>query len=535
MLTKISLEGFQSFGIRQSLELAPLTLLFGPNSSGKSSIGRLLRLLSQSAKGGGLVLNGEEIELGSLNNVAFRNEPHHGFLAELTLVPRTPGLFTSRGSSKWLFASSLRFVSGFAEIDKSIVEVISLVFTIFEKGNEQHSKGELTLTMTGADGAFKIAGLSAENLGWMFREHLGVSSEAELDDLHLKIAELPEFWKGYRHEDSLPPKVLVATSNEDGVESQVDLRGLLTELELSSQTGTIQTPRGGRFNGLVPTIVSSNFREMREGFLRFLAVVFDKARDEISAHMEAFQYIGPLREIAVGHVARSQEIVKMKSDGSNVQEHLASLEPEHFHSISEDLLGLSEGDFSLNQNEIPNDVFGVGGYVQTLVSDHAAETDVSFRDAGAGIAQVVPILAAIRSLSEVSPGVETVSRALREQRKKAYASTLFVEQPELHLHPKMQANLVDYLLKNSSSVGKGGIPTGDKPTVICETHSESILLRVQKRIREGAYQASKVAVYFVDQLPGSDTRYIDRLELAEDGRFTRNWPLSFSELRIRER
>ena len=45
MLTELRVENFQGFAGSQSVKLAPLTLIFGPNASGKSSIGRAISML----------------------------------------------------------------------------------------------------------------------------------------------------------------------------------------------------------------------------------------------------------------------------------------------------------------------------------------------------------------------------------------------------------------------------------------------------------------------------------------------------------
>lgn len=46
-ITKISLTNFRSFKATQSIELAPVTLLFGPNSVGKSSVLMALAYVQQ--------------------------------------------------------------------------------------------------------------------------------------------------------------------------------------------------------------------------------------------------------------------------------------------------------------------------------------------------------------------------------------------------------------------------------------------------------------------------------------------------------
>ena len=107
---------------------------------------------------------------------------------------------------------------------------------------------------------------------------------------------------------------------------------------------------------------------------------------------------------------------------------------------------------------------------------------------------------------------------------------VLIEQPELHLHPKMQALMADFLLENSTQRGDGQ----RLPQIICETHSEQLLLRVQRRIAERSYSPEDVAVYFVDRFPGTQSSYLQRLRIAEDGSFLDAWPLSFSGLRLDE-
>jgi Uncharacterized conserved protein len=72
MLKKIKLENFKSFGENQEVELAPLTLLYGPNSSGKSSIIQSLLLIKQSMENrnqhASPTFCGNLVDLGSFKN-----------------------------------------------------------------------------------------------------------------------------------------------------------------------------------------------------------------------------------------------------------------------------------------------------------------------------------------------------------------------------------------------------------------------------------------------------------------------------------
>jgi predicted ATPase len=93
--------------------------------------------------------------------------------------------------------------------------------------------------------------------------------------------------------------------------------------------------------------------------------------------------------------------------------------------------------------------------------------------AGEGLQQVLPVVA------------HQLWRQLRES-----ATFLdVVEQPELHLHDAAQAPLADLFIETSLQ-GRG--------SVLVETHSEPILLRVQRRVAEGYLPHDRVALYFVD-------------------------------------
>lgn len=97
----------------------------------------------------------------------------------------------------------------------------------------------------------------------------------------------------------------------------------------------------------------------------------------------------------------------------------------------------------------------VEGYDELTLWDIKRETEVSHRDVGIGISQVLPVLVL------------------------AYASQnsiIAIEQPEIHVHPALQAELGDVIIESALSERSN--------TFILETHSEHLILRVLRRIRE---------------------------------------------------
>jgi len=79
MLKEFRIENFKAFRDEQQITLAPITLIYGPNSSGKSSIIQSLLLLYQSFQGNiqtanRLILRGEYVDLGSFLSVLFGHD-----------------------------------------------------------------------------------------------------------------------------------------------------------------------------------------------------------------------------------------------------------------------------------------------------------------------------------------------------------------------------------------------------------------------------------------------------------------------------
>src|SRR5258708_16142051 len=75
-ITSITVEGLKSIGTRKTVEVRPLTLLAGANSSGKSSLMQALLLLKQTLEApydpGSLLLNGPNVKFTSVDQLLYR-------------------------------------------------------------------------------------------------------------------------------------------------------------------------------------------------------------------------------------------------------------------------------------------------------------------------------------------------------------------------------------------------------------------------------------------------------------------------------
>jgi predicted ATPase len=103
-------------------------------------------------------------------------------------------------------------------------------------------------------------------------------------------------------------------------------------------------------------------------------------------------------------------------------------------------------------------------------------------------------------------------------------SILIVEQPEIHLHPKAQAEVGTFLA--------GVVDRGVQ--VFAETHSEHLLLRIQSHVAAGDLAADDVNVFSVFSDEETKRKICLRIPVGEDGFFTEEWPRGFFPERLAE-
>jgi predicted ATPase len=150
---------------------------------------------------------------------------------------------------------------------------------------------------------------------------------------------------------------------------------------------------------------------------------------------------------------------------------------------------------------------------ELVLVDRRTDTIVSHRDVGIGVSQVLPVLVAAYAYSN---------------------KILAMEQPEIHLHPALQSELADVFI--ASALGE------QKNTFILETHSEHVMLRILRRIRETnegelpegmpPVRPEDVSVLYVSPTRSGAT--VTAIPIRKDGEFAERWPQGFFDERAKE-
>ncbi len=215
-------------------------------------------------------------------------------------------------------------------------------------------------------------------------------------------------------------------------------------------------------------------------------------------------YIAPVRAKALRYYRR-QDLSDINIDayGDNLPMFLNNLPEkmkESFSSYVFDLFGFSietESNF---------------GHIAINVKNKNKES-FNLTDLGFGYSQLLPII------TKLWHSLYQNNNQFRQTEDK---KTILIEQPELHLHPAMQAQLADAFVKTIEIAKK----EKKELTLIIETHSPVIINRIGRRIREKTLSDKLVSVVLFELDTDLQTSKVTTTEYNEKG-MIKKWPLGF--------
>jgi hypothetical protein len=550
MLTALRIGNFKAFAEAQRIPVCPLTLIYGANSSGKSSVLHSMILARHAQETGDLDVHrtnvgGESVDLGGFRQYVHRREANRRVewamdLDTSSFKDRLAELFAPVKQVTML----LNLGIGLDDQDHPLPESIPEIHTY-----ELLADGQSLLRMSRRrDGKLQLDRLDHEHP--VFREVIKamVLLSTTTETIH------PEDFEGLDEAIAeLVPEVVAKSTQflPDGLaESNVFSPG--------GQARLFTISKARRKEELSAAVRSFLPRKIDE-ILRGVGQV-------VAGELSRLRYLGPLRSYPPRHLAFSQHhdpnwyagggyawdvIRRDASVRKLVNEWLSA--PDRLQTpyelILRDLVGIDqlEGPLLDGLEQIELDMepdyddspTPTGAYPvvkdpeaeavkirdlirssdidklnELIMIDRRSNTVVSHRDVGIGVSQVLPILVG------------------------AYASRnqiVAIEQPEIHLHPALQADLGDVFIQSALGPGRNRF--------LIETHSEHLLLRVMRRMRETSNDElpegvppitpKDVCVLFVQ--PKGTSSAVRHLELDEEGQLLDAWPGGFFEEGYRER
>lgn len=440
MLTRLRVKNFKAWKDSGDIRLAPLTVLFGTNSAGKSSLGHLLLGLKQTAASSDrrrALHTGDEASLIDLGTFI---ECLHGHDREAEL----------EFSLEWTLEAPLTIENPFDEARAFTGTRLSLTTSLFASESEQPV---------------------IRRLRYQLHEEAAAGEKPALD-----------------------------VTLEQGRDGKVQLLAKPYRLVRAE----------GRRWPLEPPEKFHRISDRSMALYKNAAFLADfaLATEQVLA---ALCYLGPLREHprrTYGWSGNIPESVGPK--GEYAIACILAAEGEHrklnrghrqktqpfAEFIASWLVDLGV----IESFKVRRTAPGRKDY-EVLVRTLGGLPDVSLPDVGFGVSQVLPALV---QAFYCRPG-----------------SIVWMEQPEIHLHPQVQAHLADALLSAVKSHEQG---RPRNVQLIVETHSEHLLTRLQRRIAEGEMTPGDVAIYFCK--PGPGGAELEEMQLNEYGEIA-NWPEDF--------
>jgi len=476
VLEELQLDGFKPFGTRQKIPLGPLTLIYGPNSAGKSSLVQALLLLRQSWEssdaGPGLRPSGPWVDLGTFRSLLHRHDLeqalHIGLKFRVTETPLRPAIDPGVYGIEWQFEAQ-------TDQDDTLIfpEVRAVRYTLSDSPNMLDcSVSRIREAATGAyvpvgEHVFKWRNPESQRsfVQWL----KGLSERAGRDG----------------DTDGTGKGALRALR---AIELQ-DAALLPTRLVMRADVDPLDAPQA-------------------ELIIQRHESSLDVFKHALQRSLERIDYMGPLRSYPQRYTALGNQYTR--SVGRQGEHTAARIlrNPQTTLNINR-WFERFEVPYAIEVERIGTDV--TGDILVLNLLDRRTQVRVAPTDVGFGLGQILPVL------------VEGGSGSGR---------TICVEQPEIHLHPRMQAHLADFFLETARLTGHEGARRKQRRERglqwILETHSEALMLRLQRRIRERQVRPDDICVLYVHP-EGPQGSTVRRLHLDDRGEFLDEWPDGFFE------
>ncbi len=435
MLTELSIRNFKAWRDTGKIRLAPLTVFFGSNSAGKTSLLQFLLMLRQTAESPDrhrVLHPGDDntpVELGTFRDLVFEHDLSNQI--EFSMAWTLPEQMVVRDplTLERTAGNRIRFEATIASDSRGASQQIRKFQYLLANGGTA-----LRVTMTPLESNPSKYEVSAEN--YKLVRNTG------------RVWKLPAPIRFYAFPDEVGAYYQNAGFTSDlalELEKQVKRFQYLGPLRIYPKrsyvwSGEVPEHVGWRGERAVEAMLAAASRNIGPGYRRktqaFQAVV-----------ARWLQELGLLRSFEVKPIAAHRK------------------------------------------------------EYEVVVQAAGTKDNVNLTDVGFGVSQVLPVVVQCFYASPYT--------------------TIILEQPEIHLHPRVQTALADLFIEAIQSRED----SADRSVqLIIESHSEHFLRRLQTRVAEQVVSPNDVALYFCRA--AEDGAVLDPLEVNIFGEI-KNWPADF--------
>jgi len=526
-MNTVRLANLKSIRDSGAIELKPITILVGKNSSGKSSFLRLFSLLRQSVEvrtTSPFLWYGQYVDFGSFKEALRHDATPHQIIFEFSFT-LTNELLNEVSPPKYsmhrhlikrladLKGSNIRIeLTLVCPQDRAYISNITLVV-----GNDTII---LSFDHQGKVTKFYVNNLDITEfkeeftIGYMGKTIPGITTRKnqEQDD---NVKQRDYYYYVYGGVNKAIQAALISTTynlfrgntTEDNriyVVRQIGIEPLPKFVDnlLSIPAGSVfqQNARRNADSNLMDKIRNLAIASIVPGLLL-------SADEELSRVARNVRSIAPVRA-TVERYYRKQDlgIDEVDYKGQNLAMYLSGLSIEAMKSFQEWTMNNLKFDVSVKDSE---------GHVEVFLEEAKGSNKYNLADSGFGYSQILPIVAQLWSM---------LNPPFKSSLQRSATNIFTIEQPELHLHPSLQAKVADLLIASIEGAKEKNIEL----RLVVETHSEAIINRIGNQIAKGRLANQDVNIVLFEKKGPNESTEVSVAEYDKEG-YLINWPYGFFE------
>ncbi|MBB1227724.1 AAA family ATPase [Pantoea pleuroti] len=441
MITNLSSKNFKAFE-STNMDIKPITLIVGPNNSGKSSALAIPRILSQTLQSYDnnipLLLNGYLGDFGTYKDITFGNSIRKGIEIKVSVKREKSSAFYSKIFKKAELDYTSNFEFTFKYKYRSKFREIVLSEIVVDVGNDN------VITITRSDDSENYVINTLNN-------------------------------------------ITIPTELRSSISKKIRIFNFIP----SNLTLGYELYNNEKLNKLI-------FEDTMHA-----ARALTHISDTLQKDLTGVEYLGAMRSAPLrSYLYSGERHSKVGITGENSANILAMDEIKGEKKSKKLINKISNW---LNKAGIASDLkinHLSDRHYEIKIQHPITKEYENYADVGYGNSQIIPVLTAGYNMQE--------------------GGLLIVEEPEIHLHPKAQAELANFFLDMYQ----------ENKVVIAETHSEHLIVRLQQYIALKEIPEEDVVIYYSHFI--GDKKSLIKLELDELGNFKDPWPEGFFPQRLEE-
>jgi predicted ATPase len=499
------------------IDIKPITILVGQNSSGKSSFLRVFPLLRQSVESrtvGPILWNGRLVDFGTYKDAHQKNSEN--------------GI---------LFSFKFQFDSRTINIQLKVLEDQEKQTTITDELIIKDFDSSISISFDQQNNKIKkfyVNSLNILELGDRnYRFDKNVNKNFLPSIYEEKIDKDLEIEKIYKQSNFKRIFFLLKQEVKGlnaGNTSNETIDNMIESFQIGDSQFMLENIKHNTYGKKTWQKNTSNLTINSPEFQKLRDLIIAKSVPEMLLNFDILlgmfakniSYMGPVRATAERYY-RSQDLAVDEVDyrGNNLAMFLRNLTSEE---------KVNWQNWIYDNFQVKPDIETAGGNISLKIYTNNSHESFNITDTGFGYSQILPIITQLWFLCEFKPNLSQQHSLFflnyymyGFEYQQPQPLTFAIEQPELHLHPRLQAILTETFVKAIKIARKKGINL----RLILETHSNTLINKLGELVAEEKISNDDINIVIFEPSEESGNAKVRTAKFDNEGYLSEDWPLGF--------